>query len=54
MEISSEIGANNLDRGFNRFSQQGLSVQEIHILRILFHTAFFAQNRSNIFEIFYQ
>jgi hypothetical protein len=46
----SEIGTggNFLNRGFNRFRQQGLSNEEIHILRILFHTAFFARNRSNI------
>ncbi len=40
------VGGNFLNRGFNRFLQQGLSYEEIHVLRILFHTAFFARNRS--------
>lgn len=45
-EAGVGLGANFLNRGFNRFLQQGLSNEEIHILRILFHTAFFARYRS--------
>ena len=48
-EAAVGLGRNFLNRGFNRFLQQGLSNEEIHILRILFHTAFYARNRSNFF-----
>ncbi len=44
--MNNEIVSSNLNRGFNRFRQQGMSPEEIHILRVLFHTAFFAQGES--------
>lgn len=34
-------------RGFNRFRDFGVTADEIHMLRILFHTAFLTQNRQS-------
>jgi hypothetical protein len=37
----------NLNRGFNRFRVFGVEPAEIHLLRVLFHTAYLAQHRSD-------
>lgn len=49
-EIPQEVEENTnniLSRGFNRFREYGVSPSEIHVFRLLFHSAYFANNRHN-------
>ena len=44
----NEINERNnqiLQRGFNRFLNYGISIQELHLLRFLFHSAMYQQAR---------
>ena len=36
-----------LQRGFNRFLNYGITIQELHLLRFLFHSAMYQQSRIN-------
>lgn len=49
-DIPEEVEENNvsiLSRGFNRFREYGVSASEIHVFRLLFHSAYFANHRNN-------
>ena len=39
-----------LQRGFNRFLNYGITIQELHLLRFLFHSAMYQQARIRGFE----
>ena len=49
----NEINERNneiLQRGFNRFLNYGITIQELHLLRFLFHSAMYQQARIRGFE----
>jgi len=45
-EIRESLDNSDQTRGFNRFRQLGMSQQELHIYRMLFHAVYAAQHRN--------
>lgn len=49
IQVNSNNRPDLLSRGFNRFRDFGVDMSEVHMLRILFHTAHIAQTRQSRF-----
>lgn len=50
VNIERRQDSTNLHRGFNRFRDFGIEMNDIHMMRLVFHTSYISQHRRGKFK----